>query len=97
MIYSKTSLDLAIKHILPGIVIDPLAYDNPIQLFDVFAAISAIYFIMTDEELDEINTSIKSAFRVIRTAAREYDESESGIIKYGSEELEFLGDSLKLG
>lgn len=95
MIYSKNSLNLAIKHILPGVKINPIAYDNPVNLFEIFSVISAVYFIISDEELEEMNASIKYAFRVIREAAREYDETAT--IVYGTEEIDLLGDPLKVG
>lgn len=98
MIYSKNSLYLAIKHILPGVNIDPIAYDSPANLFEIFSVISEVYFIISDEELEEMNPSIKYAFRVIREAAREFDKfNENTVIEYGTEEIDLLGDPLKVG
>lgn len=89
MIYTKSTMLRAVKHVIPELEKVDL---NDRDLADILNVVSIRYFMLDDEEVEDLNPSVKYAFVVLQDAVRSYADGE---IKYGKEEAEFLGNPLK--
>lgn len=95
MIYSKLCLLRAIEHVVPELR-GELPYDSEYDFddwIDIIGVASAVYFLIEDYE--DLNPSVKYAFVIIKHAAREL-QFNNGVIDFGTENVEFLGDPLVL-
>jgi len=93
MIYSKNCLLRAIEHVVPalaGRLPKDMEYGFD-EWVDIIGVASAVYFVIEDYE--ELNPSVKYAFVIIKHVAREL-QYNNGVIDFGDEEVEFLGDPL---
>lgn len=94
MNYDKSTLIRAINHLIESDLGHalPIDYEYTFEEWvDILAAVSAKYFLIDD--VDSLNTSVKSAFDVARAASKDM-QYNNGIIVFGEEFVEFLGNQL---
>lgn len=94
MNYDKSTLIRAINHLIESDLGHALPIDYEYtfdEWLDILAAVSAKYFLIDD--FDSLNTSIKTAFAVTKEASKDI-QYNNGIIVFGEEFVEFLGNPL---
>lgn len=94
MNYDKSTLIQAINHLIESDLGHALPIDYEYtfdEWLDILAAVSAKYFLIDD--FDSLNTSIKTAFAVAKEASKDI-QYNNGIIVFGEEFVEFLGNPL---